>query len=373
MERELAAAYEAGRARGASSLAPEEVDASLVAEGVRLRHELLAARKDSLAGRGEAVFFCVPGGPGDSWFGDLRDALVHCGVPCAWSVPGDPALGVKLEVVRPTLVLAPAVSRYTDSPGRRAVDAWARASGAVRVTLVLAPPAAADGAVPAPAAGSPAPGSIDGSSDAHVAWFDARSWPDGYAAGAAAGAPVLHLPAAANPFTHRPLAGARDLDFFMVAAREADRVAVAHAYLRRIFREGFGLWAGPGWSFGEGPIAAAETPAFYARARIALNPLHRMLVAGPLEISQRTFAAGACGAFVLTDRTPVTGDFFAADELVAVDSAGAFGEAFDHYGRRPREREAVARRTMRRVFAEHTYLHRAGRLLTFVAEVRRSR
>ena len=371
MERELAAAYETGRARGASSLAPEEVDASLVAEGARLRRELLAAHKDGLAGRGEAVFFCVPGGPRDSWFGDLRDALLHCGVPCAWSVPDDPALTLKLEVVRPTIVLAPAVSRYVDSSGRRAVDRWARASGAVRVTLVLAPPPATDGA--APAAGSPAPDFLDGSSDAHVAWFDARSWPRGDAAGTAAGVPVLHLPTAANPFTHRPLASVRDLDYFMVATREIERVVVAHAYLPAVFREWYGLWAGPGWSFGAAAVPPADTPPLYARARVALNPLHRTLVSGPAEISQRTFAAAACGAFVLTDRTGVTGDFFSEDELVAVDGPAAFVAAFAHYVRRPREREAVARRTMRRVFADHTYLHRVAALLDFVAGLRRSR
>ena len=147
---------------------------------------------------------------------------------------------------------------------------------------------------------------------------------------AKAGHPYFELLTAANPLTHYPREAGKDLDYFMVAGYEPDRVCVARDYLAPIFRKYRGVWAGPKWTFGIGPLPAEQVPHYYARSQIALNPLHRSLVAAPMEVSQRTFAAAACGAFVLTDRTPVTARFFGDDELAAVDGPSEFRAAFDH-------------------------------------------
>ena len=135
-----------------------------------------------------------------------------------------------------------------------------------------------------------------------------------------AGIPYLEWCSGFNPIIHWPQAKPRDLDFFMVAGYEPDRVRVAADYLEPIFSHHFGLWAGPRWSFGAVLVDPQRTRALYARARVA-NPLHRALVASAMDISQRTFAAAGCGAFVLTDRTPATERFFATDENLRHDGA----------------------------------------------------
>ena len=154
----------------------------------------------------------------------------------------------------------------------------------------------------------------------------------------------------------------------MVAGYEPDRVRVAADYLEPIFGHHFGLWAGPRWSFGAGPVDPRRTRALYARARVAVNPLHRALVASAMDISQRTFAAAGCGAFVLTDRTPATERFFATNEIHATTGPGEFQEAFEHFVARPAERSHYARRALLRAFAAHTYFHRIDALLAFVEE-----
>ena len=181
-----------------------------------------------------------------------------------------------------------------------------------------------------------------------------------------AGFPWVELPLAANPLVHYPVDGAKDLDYFMVASSERHKLGVAMDYMKEILARYYGLWAGRGWSFGEGPIEPVLTPRFYARTRIAPNPLHPGLVAHPADITQRTFAATACGAFVITLETPITDRFFADDELVAVRGPREFLDAFEHFVDKPTERNEYVCRAIRRVFAEHTYFDRIDTLLSFV-------
>ena len=184
----------------------------------------------------------------------------------------------------------------------------------------------------------------------------------------AMGFPYFEFLPGVDPRVHHPVETVRDLDYFMVSSPDPRRPATAVEYMAPIMERYFGIWAGPGWEFGEGRIAPADTPAFYGRARIAPNPLHPHLVERPGDITHRTFAAVACGAFVLTDRTPITSRFFDEDELVSVAGAEQFQAAFDHYVARPEEREPIVRRGLRRVFAEHTSFHRVDSLVRFVRD-----
>ena len=362
----LADAYAEGRAPGGSRLPRESADPEVVDLGSRLRDEVLHAFKDKHESAGERVLFCLPYPPRASWwYGALSDALRHVGIPCTGVTHDDPALGLKAEMFRPTLVLVADPGAYHDSPVARALAGLRRSSRCL-ILLNPAPPARSDDGLLSAPDRERLEADLSGVSiDGHFSLFAAEWHAERFAEWEAAGFPYLEVPLAFDPLVHHPVAAEKDLDYFMVASLEPHRPATAHEYLAPLMRRFFGLWAGPGWPFGAGRLAQEDTPGYYARARIAPNPLRPGLVAHPADLTQRTFAATACGAFVLTLKTPITERFFAADELIAVEGAPAFGAAFDHFVSRPAERNAVVARGLRRVFAEHTYFHRIDALVRF--------
>ena len=366
LERRLAAAYRAGRAARRSSLPPEAPDRELVSLGGLLRRETLARYRGRYADSSERFFLCVPRHPSTSlWFCDLLACLAHAGVAWSWAPSGDPRLAVKLEVFRPTVVIATESPSVLESRQPETIAAYKRDHGCLRLSALRTPQRDKAGKLGGPDRARLERTRAGELGDALFSVFVADHFRSVYPEWRQAGIPYLELCSGFNPIVHWPQNRQRDLDYFMVAGYEPDRVRVAADYLEPIFRRYFGLWAGR-WQFGTGPLAPARTRTLYARARIAVNPLHRAIVADPMDISQRTFAAAACGTFVLTDRTPITSRFFAPSELVATTGTHEFQEAFEHFVRRPAERSSYARRGLLRVFAEHTYFHRIDALMEFV-------
>jgi len=94
--------------------------------------------------------------------------------------------------------------------------------------------------------------------------------------------------------------------------------------------------------------------------------LARFLIQFPSEITERAFSATACGAFLITDLTPVTAQFYAADEMIAIDGSKEFIDTFKYYLDRPNERNMVIKKGLNRVFSEHTYFHRIDKLILFL-------
>jgi hypothetical protein len=369
LEARLAAAYDAGCAARRSALPDEPPDRDLVSLGARLRRQTLARYRGRYADSGLRLFLCMPRDPRTSpWYGDLLACLAHVGIVWAWAPCGDPALATKLEVFRPTVVISTDSLAVLESRQPEVISAYKRAHGCLRLNALRTPHRDKTGELSAPDRARLQRTRAGELGDALFSVFVADHFRAVCPEWRQAGIPYLEWCSGFNPLIHWPQARPRDLDFFMVAGYEPDRVQVAADYLEPIFRRHFGLWAGPRWRFGAGPLDPPRTRAFYARARIAINPLHRAIVAKAMDISQRTFAAAACGTFVLTDQTPVTERFFAADEIVATTGPREFQEAFEHFVARPAERSSYARRALLRVFAQHTYFHRIHDLLAFVAE-----
>jgi hypothetical protein len=172
----------------------------------------------------------------------------------------------------------------------------------------------------------------------------------------------ITVPQGCNPFTDFPVPATRQYDYFMATSMTDERVEVSYRYLRPILGRYRGLWAGPRWGFGLERIAPAEMPQRYAESRIALSPLVGFVHEHGAELTHRIYATAACGAFQLTMPTPVTRRFFAEHELVCAATPEEYGRLFDHYVDRPDERNEIALAALRRVYREHTCLHRADQL-----------
>jgi hypothetical protein len=369
LEAGLAAAYAAGRADRRSLLPLESADQHLVTLGNRLRREALESNRNRHAASRHRLFLCVPRDPHMSlWFRDLLACLAHTGIQWSWAPSGDPSLAVKLEVFRPTIVVATESLAILQTPQPEIVAAYKRNHGCIRLSALRTPGRDEAGRLAKSDRARLERTKAGELGDAVFSTFVADHYRAVCPEWHEAGIPYCELCSGFNPIIHWPQAGKRDIDYFMVAGYEPDRVHVAADYLEPVFRRYFGLWAGPRWRFGLGPLEPAETRALYARARIAVNPLHRAIVASAMDISQRTFAAVACGTFVLTDKTPVTNRFFASDELVTTTGVREFQDAFDHFVCRPAERSSYEARALRRAFAQHTYFHRIDALIEFARD-----
>ena len=113
-----------------------------------------------------------------------------------------------------------------------------------------------------------------------------------------------------------------------------------------------------------------ELGELYAAAGVVLND-HWPDMRRDGSVSNRLFDAVACGARVVSDDVAGLGDLFGASVQVVHDAAelGALlrGGDLDRVFGTLEERRAVAERVRR----EHTFLHRARRLLDVALEVRR--
>ncbi len=106
----------------------------------------------------------------------------------------------------------------------------------------------------------------------------------------------------------------------------------------------------------------AEVGRVYSQSRIVFNTS----IAG--DVTMRIFEGTACGALVITDAVANGLDelFEIGRELVVYQDDEKLLGLIDHYLAQEEERAAIATAGQRRTLAEHTYAHRAQRILDVV-------
>lgn len=362
---DLGKAYRKGLScRATASERLERVDPRIITEGTSLRQKVIDQYHHRYQNRGYRVLFQMPSsGVGVFWFRDLIHVLQHVGIACAsitrsardnresW-LGFRPNIFVTMdqpEVLRSLdldfinnykkdkaclRLFTPIVTHRFPKHGLSAEDRW-------RLELACA----------------------RRSADAFFSMMEPEFYSEFWPEWERAGIKYLPLPNACNPFRHYPVDGFKNLDYFTVTSFSFERAEVTHRYLKTIFEQYHGLWAGPGWGFGEGEIDPEKLRDYYAQSCISPSPLLNFLIEFPAEITERSFSATACGAFLITNKTPVTSRFFTPEELVCVDNEKTFLDAFRYYLDRPGERNEIILRGMRRVFHQHTYFHRIDDLI----------
>ncbi|MEW6248550.1 MAG: glycosyltransferase [Nitrospirota bacterium] len=83
-------------------------------------------------------------------------------------------------------------------------------------------------------------------------------------------------------------------------------------------------------------------------------------------VNPRTFELAACGAFQLTDRRSLLPEVFTAEEVACFESPDELPSQIRQWLHEPEARQAMAKAALRRVLAEHTYVHRMRDLLAEV-------
>ncbi len=106
----------------------------------------------------------------------------------------------------------------------------------------------------------------------------------------------------------------------------------------------------------------------YTTTRVNID-LNRVVIRS--GFTQRVFDALAAGSFLVTNAKPIVSEFFTEGgtepEIVTFRSAEELGDLVRYYCRNDKEREAIAKRGMRKVLGNHTYDHRIGELFRVVA------
>jgi spore maturation protein CgeB len=107
-------------------------------------------------------------------------------------------------------------------------------------------------------------------------------------------------------------------------------------------------------------------PAVYRSSAISLNLTRPQLRS---TVNQRLFDVAAAGGFVLTDYRPDLETLFdLGTEVAAFRSLEEMEELAEFYLNNPGERSAKGEKARRRVLEQHTYLHRARRMVELVRD-----
>lgn len=345
----------------------EPVNEEIVVLGRELREAVLRDYRERYRSKPYRILFQVPpSGLGVVWFEDLMQVLMFAGIKCASVQWGDPHFRETWEAFGPNVFISLDIANVLRSLDHEFINRYKRSRGCLRLFT------------PVNKSHFPNPGmsaedrwrldlALRGLSvDAYFCMFIQEYFTQFWHEWADAGFQYLSLPHGCNPIYQYPREGPRDLDYFMATSYGPERVELTYQYLGPIFKKHHGMWAGPGWGFGLGPVDRTQLPGLYARAKIVPNPLARFLIRYPSEITERAFSAAACGAFQITDWTPVTGKFYSPDELITVHGSEEFLDRFSYFVSRPEERDRIVKRALRRVFQEHTYFHRVDRLVEFL-------
>ena len=196
------------------------------------------------------------------------------------------------------------------------------------------------------------------------------------------GAPqVVHLPFAADPVLHRPLAPTSQMPHWEVGfigtwrhEREEllERLAGfeltvwGNRYWRTRVRRGSPLpkrWSGRA-------AQGSEFAQVCANTAIMLNIVEPMTWPGP---NMRTFELAACGAFTLSTRTPAVLELFQEHQtVVCFDTIEEAQEQIRYYVAHPGERQRIAAAAYALVTRQgHTYVDRARQLVAWWEQDRR--
>jgi spore maturation protein CgeB len=87
-------------------------------------------------------------------------------------------------------------------------------------------------------------------------------------------------------------------------------------------------------------------------------------------LPERVYGVPACGGFLLTDeRIHAKDEFIEGDEIVIFRDTSDCLQKIIYYMARHDERRRIAENAYNRIFREHTYVHRAEKLLAAIAEL----
>jgi hypothetical protein len=359
--RALAALYARGQRRESAS---EPADASILGFGERLRTAALDENRGRFSGTRWRFLLCTPPSiAAEVWFADLESGMRHAGIPVRRLPAFSRVDGALLDDFRPTVLVA-----LDQEPSLACIDLVAlreykRAHGCLRLFVstrddVFAPGVLSEGE------SRRLQRAIDGDgADAFMSLYEPECFPRMQRAWADAGFRSVSVPQSGNPLEDFPCDVPRAHDYFYASVCTPERLRVTWRELRGIIAHHRGDWAGEGWGFGRRGIPLADMPARFGGSRIALAPLLPALRREPFELTHRVYEAAACGAFQITSLSPVTRRFFSEQALVAARDGEELVQLFEHFVRRPDERNRIAEQALVELYGGHTVFHRIETLL----------
>lgn len=110
-------------------------------------------------------------------------------------------------------------------------------------------------------------------------------------------------------------------------------------------------------------LALADEYSIYASSKICINVHEAYQRQFGGDCNERTFKIGLAGALQICDRVAAVNRYFSDNEIVIVGDDKQWRDAFDYYTSNDDEARAIASRANSRVLSDHTYHHRAAKML----------
>lgn len=193
-----------------------------------------------------------------------------------------------------------------------------------------------------------------------------------------------YLPLAASPDIHKRVEMPdAERDYY---GSDISFVGAGYYNRRHLFKglldHDFKIW-GTNWDMNS-PLAQCvqrageridtdETVKIFNAAKININ-LHSSTYHNGINpfgdfVNPRTFEIASCGAFQLVDNRSALADLFEiGDEIIVFKDLEDLKQKIAYYLGNPAERERTAERAKQRVLREHTYEHRMGEMLEYLAD-----
>jgi hypothetical protein len=360
--RAFAVLYARGQRRES---APEPADPSILRLGEKLRAKALDENRGRFGATRWRFLLCTPPSvAAEVWFGDLESGMSHAGIPVRRLPAFAKVDAALLDEFRPNVVVA-----LDQEPSLACVDLVAlrehkRAHGCLRL-FVATRDDLFDPAEMTEGDARRLQRAIDGDgADAFMSLYEPECFPRMQRAWVDAGFRSISVPQSGNPIDDVPCDVPRVHHYFYASVCTPERLRATWSELRGIVARHRGDWAGDGWGFGSPAIPQADMPARFGASRIALAPLLPALRRQPFELTHRVYEAAACGAFQITSLSPITRRFFSERALVAARNGKEFERLFEHFVRRPDERNRIAEQALAELYGEHTVFHRVEKLVT---------
>jgi len=179
-----------------------------------------------------------------------------------------------------------------------------------------------------------------------------------------AGYSIFSVEFGANILRYYPVGDfSRDLNYAFIGSVNLEKQRRYIEYFSKILSTTSGFLDGIGWRHVHRTSRTESQKYIYARAKVGLNLHLPEQIVWANELNERTYILAACGVPQLIDNPALLPFRFSKDAFFSANNPKQYSWLFREMQNEPQECQRRAMVALKEVFANHTTLHRAEKLI----------